>query len=131
MEKRKTVIVMIKKGDKFFIAKRSPTRTSMPNKWQFVAGHIEKNEDEKNAAIREAKEETGLKIKIKKIGKKYIYFEKEINTTWIITPLLCEYQEGEVKIDREHSEFRWAKREEMNKLDFVPLAIENLDKLIK
>ncbi|MEG1141344.1 MAG: NUDIX domain-containing protein [Bacilli bacterium] len=39
------------------------------NKWLFVGGHIEENEDPETAVIREVKEETNLDIKL--LGKRY------------------------------------------------------------
>lgn len=39
------------------------------NKWLFVGGHIEENEDPETAVIREVKEETNLDITL--LGKRY------------------------------------------------------------
>ena len=56
-KKVKTVITIVQKDNLFLVMKRSPTRHSMPNKWQFVAGHIEKGETSSMTAEREAMEE--------------------------------------------------------------------------
>lgn len=48
------------------------------NMWDFPKGHIEKNEDEKDAAIREVQEECGIKkLEIKeKLNASYYFFLK-------------------------------------------------------
>jgi 8-oxo-dGTP pyrophosphatase MutT (NUDIX family) len=91
--------------------------------WGFSKGNIEAGETEKEAAIREAKEETGLnnfkfledfmekieyfyKRKGKRIHKEVIYF-------------LVETEEKEVQVSYEHKGFEWLKLEEaLNLLSF-------------
>ncbi len=131
MNEVKAVIAIVQKKDKFLVLKRSPTRKSMPNKWQFVAGHVEEGETPSQTAEREAMEETTCKVKAVNIGEPYIDYEKRINTKWVLIPVLCEYISGEVKIDAEHTEFKWASHEELKKLSLPKNTFEELNKFLK
>jgi len=74
---------------KFLIIK--PTKTQ---RWQFPKGLVEKNETQKNAAVREVEEEGGIKVKIsEKLGSSnyfYIFQGRRIFKT--VTYFLMEYQ---------------------------------------
>ncbi len=130
INEEKAVIVIIEKDEKYFVFHRSPTKKSMPNKWQFVAGHIEKNETPFETAERETMEETQCKIKILEIGNPYTAYEKEIDTLWTITPVFCKFVSGTIKLNEEHTEWKLATLEEMKKLDFVPSSLEKLEEFI-
>lgn len=79
--------------------------------WDFPKGHIEKGETEKDAAVRETQEETGIsdlnfiegfKEKIGyffRQGKKLVHKE--------VIYFLAETKTGEVKLSFEHSGFEW------------------------
>ncbi len=62
--------VIIQKNNKILLSKRafSPWK----DWWDLPGGFIEEGEDSESSAIREVKEETGLKIKIKKLLGIYI-----------------------------------------------------------
>ena len=99
--------------------------------WGFSKGNIEAGETEKEAAIREAKEETGLnsftffedfrekieyfyKRKGKRIHKEVIYF-------------LVETEEKEVKVSYEHKGYKWLKLEEAS----ILLSFNNTKEILK
>ncbi len=80
--------------------------------WQNVTGGVEKNEDFEEAALREAKEETGLKKKnIKKLT--YLDFEFQFHDQWGNDVLEKVYalevaQPWDILIDpSEHCEYKW------------------------
>ena len=58
MELKKYVGVLVKNGDKCLLCKRN-AEGSFPGMWSLPAGKIEKNENSRDAAVREFKEETG------------------------------------------------------------------------
>lgn len=128
MIEEKSVIAIIRREEKFLVFHRSPARKSMPNKWQFVAGHIEGGEEPRETAEREVFEETKCGARFVAQGAQYDYYEKVNDTLWHITPLLFDYESGEVVIDAEHTEYKWATIAEIKKLDFTPMAIEQLKK---
>ena len=126
MIEKRTALAIISKNGKFLVLHRSPKRRSMPGKWQFVAGHMEEGETPSETAEREALEETTCIVRAVKEGAPFKYYEELTDTLWEVTPVLCKFTSGEVKIDKEHTEWRWASVEEMKKLDFAPMVISRL-----
>lgn len=49
-------------GEDVLLMKRSPTRRIFPNQYNGVGGHVERDEDPYQCALREIKEETGLDV---------------------------------------------------------------------
>jgi 8-oxo-dGTP diphosphatase len=80
--------------------------------WEFPKGQIEKGEDDRTAALREFKEETGIPdceiISGYKKVLKYFYQRngKLINKS--VTYFLGKAGEGEVKLSHESKDFLWA-----------------------
>lgn len=54
--------ILVKYKNRGLFCKRSKTNT-LPNEWSIPSGQIEKNETQKQAAVREFYEETNIKIK--------------------------------------------------------------------
>ena len=69
------VAALIKKNNKYLIAKRSTGSKEVLGKWEFPGGKVEKNESEEEAIEREIKEE----------------FEMDIKATRFLTNNICEY----------------------------------------
>lgn len=53
--------VILKHNDEVLLCKRSPEE-SLPNQWSLPSGHIEGKESPMEAAVREFKEETNIKL---------------------------------------------------------------------
>ena len=67
-------------------------------------------------------------IRFIEVKDSYKLKDSKINKTWIVHPVLVELKEKpEIKLDWEHTEFRWIKPEELNNYDFVT----DLDKTVK
>ena len=81
------------------------------NYWDFVKGHVEKNEEEKETLIREIQEETGIKnIEILKGFKediKYFFKKDEILINKEVIYYLVRTSEKDIKISFEHSSYEW------------------------
>jgi len=91
--------------------------------WGFPKGGIEKDEEEKETALRELSEETGIKqIKfIPGFREKVRYNYKAANVIWdkIVIFFLGETQETEVKLSKEHKDFVWLNyREALEKITY-------------
>ena len=118
-----SAIVMYKR--KFLILKRSKTVKFNPGAWDSVGGHLKEYETAEENILREAKEETGLKIKILKSGKSYEIRDKY--GRWIVIPFLCQGNTDKVKIKPdEHSEYKWILPEEAKDHNCVPDIKEDL-----
>jgi 8-oxo-dGTP pyrophosphatase MutT (NUDIX family) len=98
------------------------------NRWLPVGGHIELHEDPDQAAIREVKEETGLRVKIRSPklrlrtpGTKFLYTPRFANIHKIKgghkhTTLIyfAEAKSGKIKHNREeHNQIRWFTKGEL------------------
>ncbi len=84
--------------------------------WDFIKGNVEPKEDEKDAAIRETREETGIKD-LKFIGRfkeKIGYMYKKDGKTVFkhVIYFLAETETKEVKLSEEHIGFEWLPYEE-------------------
>ena len=55
--------LILKKDGKILLTRRSPTNKIWPGHWHCITGSIETGESPREAIIREAEEEVGIKIK--------------------------------------------------------------------
>ena len=104
------------------------------NMWLQIGGHVELNEDPEEAVLREAKEESGLDIKI--IGKKEPNIEVE-GTKFLYPPVFMNIHKindvhrhiglfyfAKAKTNqfvlnsKEHKDIRWFTREDLDKPEF-------------
>jgi len=103
----KAVVAITYDKDDFLILKRKGNWIG----WQFCQGRIEEGESEEQAVLRELKEETNLDGEIvKKLDMEYDYrFQSDgENIHKFLTFFLVKVdKEKEVKIDVEHSEWKW------------------------
>ena len=97
--------------------------------WEFARGHGEEGEDEKQTALREIEEETGLKdLKIISGFREYskFFFRRTYNlpeaekkkAPWIfklVILYLAETKTKDIKISKEHKGYAWLTYEEAYK----------------
>ncbi len=134
---------IIKNNDKYLICKRSPNEKLFPNKWCVPGGKIEKkdfinspkdtgdhwlNIFEKTLQ-REVLEETGLKIKnIDYISS--LSFIRPNGFSTIVVSLFCEYESGEVKLNKEELiEYAWVNLEEAKNYDLIENIYKQIEKV--
>ena len=95
------------------MAKRSE-RVNNPYFWNFFGGQVDTGETPKAAAVRELREETGIKVGKKDIikvahlrleGPGYAGIERDLYFYLMLTEDLIE-----VRLNMEHSEYRWFKK---------------------
>jgi mutator protein MutT len=105
---------IIKKDDKYLILKRSPDAITYPNHWDFPGGKTEAGEGTSKGLEREVMEETSLEIRV--IEPVFTFHEVYNGTNLIFIFYSCEVTEGEIKLSHEHTEYKWATKEEILKL---------------
>ncbi|OYT41666.1 diadenosine tetraphosphate hydrolase [Candidatus Pacearchaeota archaeon ex4484_26] len=98
------IIFRIEKGEPFYLLLYGPSY------WGFSKGQIEKSEGEEQTAIREAQEESGLKIEILKGFKEKIKYMYKLNGELIskqVVFFVAKTNDKKVKISKEHEDFKW------------------------
>jgi 8-oxo-dGTP diphosphatase len=124
---RPCVDIVLKKGDTVFLARRAIE----PNKgtWAIPGGEVNKGERQINACQRKALQETGLEIPPDS-------FQFAIVVDWFLPERhdICNTytveveDDQEIKLDFQHSEYRWVPAGALAKLD--PPLQENIWKQI-
>lgn len=123
----KVVAALIKKDNKYLLARRSTGDINVLGKWEFPGGKVNPDEDEKHAIEREIKEE----------------FELDIKATSYITNNICEYPNkivdlrlyecenlsGDFKL-HDHFEYKFVAKDNILEYDLCPADIP-LAKYIK
>jgi 8-oxo-dGTP pyrophosphatase MutT (NUDIX family) len=123
-------------GDKIFIAKRSHGLADANGYWSTVNGFIDEDRPVAQAAAQEFQEELGLSIKPGdiKVGQSYRLKNQNEKREYIIYPcLVVIHEEPVIKLDYEHTEYKWIKRGDLEKyhiLDDLPLVVDSALKLL-
>jgi len=108
---------VIREGDRYLILKRATHAHVYPDHWDFPGGRLEIGENTLEALEREVLEETGFKIRV---NKPVFTFHEIVNKRVVFFIVYsCEKISGEFRISDEHTEYRWARKEEILKLDKV------------
>lgn len=127
MEKSAGAVIFRKQeGQTLFLLLHYPNRSSKAKRehWDFSKGHIEKGENDADAAKREIIEETGLDdIKIisgfQKIIKYYFTVAPHKTIFKTVVFYLAETKIKDVKISDEHIGFKWLSyKEALKQLTF-------------
>jgi 8-oxo-dGTP pyrophosphatase MutT (NUDIX family) len=120
MEKRKVQVVLYYKArnnkKNFLLLKTNEKRGYF---WQNVTGSVDEGENFRDAAIREAKEETGIKNKdIKTVLTTDLKFKfKDRFQKNVIEKVffIIAHEKWEVKIDpKEHCEYHWVNEDDLH-----------------
>jgi 8-oxo-dGTP diphosphatase len=99
---------------------------------------LEIDEDIKKGLLREVKEETRLKVSIKKLfgmgemcHKGFTFKDKrKLDVRVVELGFLCDYVSGEIKLSDEHQEYKWASRSELKSLEFSPDSKDILEQYL-
>src|SRR3989338_2115005 len=122
-------------NDEILLLKRSNKVWTYKGKWNVIAGYLDEIKPLKETALKELYEETGIaKEKVKKISiaEPFEFHDKEIGTTFVVHPVLAELKEKpKIKLDFEHTESKWVKREDLGKYDAVPNMLEGAKRVLK
>ena len=122
---------MIRKGDEYLLIKRA----SEPDKglWSVPGGMVEVGEKVEEAAIREAKEETGLEIEIVKdlgaVDKIVRDDVGKIKYHFIIIDYLAEQVSGEMHHHDDALDAKWVQPRDFRKYKMSPTLLDLLRKI--
>ncbi|MGA9226055.1 MAG: NUDIX domain-containing protein [Mesobacillus sp.] len=97
------------------IVKRAADDEVGNNTWETVGGKMELGEDIEAALIREINEEIGITVTVDKI----LYattFKTDPTRQIILLAYLCHSESHDIKLSAEHSDFKWATKEQLELL---------------
>lgn len=113
-----TQMCIVKSKTKILILKFS----SGSKKWSLPGGHLEEGETLESGIKREVYEETGLSITNNKI------FCTEANNRKLIIVHIAHSSYTNVKLSKEHSDYKWIDLNEIDKYYFPYEKIKNIVK---
>ncbi len=112
------VSCLVRDGNRYLILKRSEHVGTFQGYWAAVSGFVEDGETPDQTAVKELREETSLDLSIAKSGGAVKV--RSTDTIWVIHPFLFQATGPKVKIDWEHTEFRWLRADELKAFQTVP-----------
>lgn len=125
------ITVFIKYKDKILILKRSNKVGVYQGKWNTVTGYLDEPKPPIEKIMEEMREELGIgekNILSYSLGEPFKFTDPKARKTWIVHPAKIELKnEPDIKLDWEHTEYKWIRPEELKKFDTVP----NLDLSLK
>lgn len=108
--------ILMRRG-KMLILKRKPNDERNPDKWDCVGGHFLAEESAEGCILREAREETGLNVRIKRHGAVFEYLDKYGRAVGI--PFLIQADSSMVALS-EHTDYKWVSLHELKDYNCVP-----------
>ena len=126
MKTLNVVAAIIKKENKILATKRG--YGEFVNMWEFPGGKIEAGESQKEALIREIKEELDCTIKPTKFA---LNLEYQYPTFYLkMACFEAVVTEGTPRL-LEHNDARWLTREELDSVNWIPADLQIIDYLKK
>lgn len=123
-------IFVLHKG-RLLLLRRSDKVSSYRGKWHIIGGYLDDLQPLRSKVLEELREEASIAEKdIGSIDVKdvYTYTDASIRKTWITQVVVVHLKSlPEIKIDWEHTEYRWISPGELESYD----VIYNLPKIMK
>ncbi len=134
LEKREVSSTFLEYEGKILVMRRSGKVGSYRGMWGVASGHVEEGETPVETAIKEVKEETGVSTeKIKELisSSPFELSDAKLGIRWEINPFRAVLREKpKVKIDWEHTEFKWIPPKKIVELKTAPLLYQGYLKTI-
>ncbi len=133
-DKAPVLTCFVKYQEKILILKRSDKVRAYQGLWNAVAGYLDEVKPIDVKAYEELNEELGISadnILKTKLGSPYEFYDKDIQKTWIIFPALVELKnKPTIKLDWEHTEYKWIRPEQLNEYNVAPNLDTTLSKVL-
>lgn len=104
-------------GGKVLIARRAEDEDALPGYWEVVGGGVEPGETAEEAAVREAHEESGLRVVC---GEHFYNFPFNLadGTPMVAQAFMCSANGvTDVVLNEEHDEYRWIGEDELDSVE--------------
>jgi len=120
---------VIVKNKKILIVKRDEQEVLGAGSWSIPGGKSEKGTDCYKNLEREVLEESGLKIKNYRFLLHIAWSREE---DWVMGFFwLADYKSGKVKLNHEHTGYKWISKEEAKKIKTTKMVKKILDAAFK
>lgn len=124
MEEVHVVTNFLKYDSQILLLRRSQKVGSYEQKWAGISGYIEKDQTALEQAWQEIAEEASLlksDLTLLKEGLPLEVVDEKLGRTWVVHPFQFELlYPDKIRIDWEHSEFKWIFPREIKDHDCVP-----------
>jgi predicted aconitase with swiveling domain/8-oxo-dGTP pyrophosphatase MutT (NUDIX family) len=113
------VSAVLRNRGRILIVRRSQKVGSFRGRWSAISGHLEGREDPKASAVREVREETGLRgLSLRARGGPIL--ARGDSTMYVVHPFLFDVTSRRVRLNWENVEHRWVRPEELERFQTVP-----------
>ena len=109
------VSLLIENQGEFLLLKRCADKDHAPGEWEGVSGSVEHGESPAVAALREAREETGLIVEILQLLDTFHFYRGIGKEEAIGISYLCCSIDRQVTLSVEHDAFAWVSSAEAAK----------------
>jgi NADH pyrophosphatase NudC (nudix superfamily) len=116
--------------NEILLAKRGYGLADAEGYWSTINGFIDEVKPVKKIAQQEVKEELGLAVVTPdiKVGKSYTLRNPKEKRSYIVFPCLIMFKEKpNIKLDREHTDFAWIKRRELESYEILDDLVYAVD----
>lgn len=115
------VITLVNETNKILLAKRSDRVANAPGRWETISGRIASRESPQQAVRREIAEELGKGVRHKIIEPYYAFrLVRDDGHEVIGISFCCKYIGGEIKLNSEHTDYRWVSIDQAVNLTTTP-----------
>jgi 8-oxo-dGTP pyrophosphatase MutT (NUDIX family) len=133
-DKAPVLTCFVKYEDKILLLKRSDKVRVYQGLWNSVAGYLDEFRPLEEKVLEELREELNITpdlIKQTKLGQPYELIDNKVQKIWVIFPVLVELnKEPAIKLDWEHTDFKWIDPADLKNFDIVPDLDKTLAKVL-
>ncbi|MDR1775851.1 MAG: (deoxy)nucleoside triphosphate pyrophosphohydrolase [Actinomycetes bacterium] len=118
------------KNGRVLCARRGGQSRSLAGYWEFPGGKVEDGENEREALVREMREECLCDLRV---GDRLATTVHEYDFAIIqLSTYLCDLMDGGIDpVATEHSELRWVTPDDLRSLQWAPADTEAVDVLVE
>jgi 8-oxo-dGTP pyrophosphatase MutT (NUDIX family) len=122
--------IFIKRDNKYLVLKRSEHKKYAPNVIHPVGGKLDQNENPFQAAVREAKEETGISVANLRLRAVLLEIKplSDEPYNWVIYHFIGDYESGDL-IETEEGELLWLNADEIKDSQLFPSVHNIIDNI--